>query len=192
MKSDTSVDPGPLVFCDGREEFEVAFEQSAMTAALSLCASSPRVETGGILVGRYVNNGRRAQVIEVTGPPPGSSAGRDWFQRGNRGLATLLADRWHSEPRTYYLGEWHFHPDCVPWPSQQDFQQMHKIATNRQYRCATPVLLVISTVDEGRWDAQVFLFGTGAAPIRLRMTDLKAPAPTEHCLITTESHKASD
>lgn len=171
MKSDTSADPGPLVFCDSREEFEVAFEQSAMMAALSLCASSPRVETGGILVGRYVNSGRRVQVSEATGPPPGSSAGRDWFTRGNRGLAKLLADRWDSEPRTYYLGEWHFHPDRVPWPSSQDLRQMHEVAADPRYQCANPILLVVSPIDEGQWCPQVFVFGAGAVPVALSLAD---------------------
>ncbi|MCB9741768.1 MAG: Mov34/MPN/PAD-1 family protein [Alphaproteobacteria bacterium] len=171
MKSDTSADPGPLVFHDRREEFEVAFEQSATVAALSLCASSPRVETGGILVGRYVSSGRRAQVSEATGPPPGSSAGRDWFRRGNRGLAKLLAERWDSEPRTYYLGEWHFHPDRVPWPSSQDLRQMHEVAADPRYQCSNPILLVVSPIGVGQWSLQVFVFGAGDVPVGLSLAD---------------------
>lgn len=156
-----------LVFADADGLFEVAFEQVALKAALTLCASSPRSETGGILVGRYVEGGRRAQVLEATGPPPGSKAGRDWFNRGKRGLAKLLRDRWDSEPRTYYLGEWHYHTDRIPWPSSQDFGQMREVANDTRYQCSNPILLIVSPIADGKWCPQVFVFGSGDAPVAL-------------------------
>ena len=171
MKGESHLSPGLIVFTDGKAEFEVAFEQSALKSALSLCASSPRAETGGILVGRYVDGGRRAAVFEATGPPPGSSAGRDWFKRGNRGLAQLLVTRWNSEPRTYYLGEWHYHTDRIPWPSPQDLHQMREVAGDPRYQCTNPILLVVSPVEEGRWCPQLFVFGTGMSPVALLMVD---------------------
>lgn len=169
MSPSVDSDPGPLEFVERTSELEVAFEQAALKVALTLCAESPRRETGGILIGRYIDGGRRAHVLEATGPPPGSAAGRDWFERGNRGLATLLKKRWDAEPRTFYLGEWHFHTDRVPWPSPQDLRQMQAVAADREYRCANPILLLISPVDEGRWSPQVFLFGSGMRPTQLVM-----------------------
>ena len=74
------------------------------------CRCSGSVETGGILVGRYTKDESTAIVTEAPPPPQDSARGRSWFHRGVAGLRGLLAKRWATELRTYYVGEWHYTP----------------------------------------------------------------------------------
>lgn len=120
---------------------------------------SGRDETGGILIGRYHNDGSIAVVTGATAGPTDSVSGTTWFQRGVRGLRELLRDRW---PRgEYYLGEWHSHPGGAPDPSRDDFREMRSISIDSSYRCPKPLLVIagtsaasvelsVSVIDEGR------------------------------------------
>ena len=160
-----------FVYADRAGRFEVAIEEQPLRKALELCAVARSVETGGILIGRYAHDGQRALIVEATGPPPGSSSGRDWFKRGRRGLKRLLARRWRATPRTYYLGEWHYHTEHVPWPSQQDLHQMRTNARDPSYRCPNPMLLIVYPVADGQWSLQWFVFGPDELPVSLFSLD---------------------
>ncbi len=118
---------------------------------IALCKSSGSRETGGILIGKYGDNGTSAEVVEVTGPPPNSKSTHCRFRRGTHGLKDLLQARWDSVPRTYYLGEWHFHPLNVPNPSYQDKSQMKDIAVDPSYRCSHPILIILCPTKDGKW-----------------------------------------
>ncbi|MBU2329202.1 MAG: Mov34/MPN/PAD-1 family protein [Alphaproteobacteria bacterium] len=116
-------------------------------------------ETGGILIGRYQDDGNTAVVTGATARTVDSSSGRAWFSRGVTGLKELLRERWqHGE---YYLGEWHSHPGGSPDPSGNDFREMRSISLDSRYRCTRPLLIVagtsagaielsVSVIDSGR------------------------------------------
>lgn len=108
---------------------------------LELCNSEAPRETGGILVGRYVDSNRVAKVTEVIGPPPDSTTGLSWFRRGEGNLTERLEALWAEEK--YYLGEWHSHPGMPPRPSGLDRLRMRKIQRDPDYDCAVPVLLIL-------------------------------------------------
>jgi hypothetical protein len=132
----------------------IADEAIAQMAAL---ASDPDSETGGVLIGRYGDNGALAHV-EMASPPPGdSSAGLDWFERGKTGLGDLLREQWNLPQRRYYVGEWHFHPIGRADPSPQDRQQMAEIARDPNYRCERPLLIIASPATLRRRTARVFV-----------------------------------
>lgn len=125
---------------DGR--FSVRLPGEALGLMLGHAAAAGwRDETGGVLIGRYVDNQRTAAVTEVTGPPRGSSWGRTWFNRGRGDLGAVFRRRWLEG--TYYLGEWHTHPGGTPDPSQDDVEAMRMIAGNPGYACPEPVLLIL-------------------------------------------------
>jgi len=115
--------------------------------------------TGGILIGRYQDDGNTALVTSATARPNDSISGRTWFQRGVRGLKELLRDRWLRGE--YYLGEWHSHPGGSPDPSGNDFREMRSISIDSNYRCSRPLLIIagtsagsielsVSVIDSGR------------------------------------------
>ena len=83
--------------------------------------------------------------------PPDSVGGPTWFSRGTQGLSSLLKGRWKE--KQYYLGEWHFHPEADPAPSPTDEGQLCEISVNRNYHCATPLLLIMGGNPQDIWAA---------------------------------------
>lgn len=116
---------------------------SVIRAVDRICRDAGDIETGGILVGRYDEEGTVAHVVEATPPPRDSQRGRTWFARGVLGLRELLARRWAARERVHYIGEWHFHPSDVVVPSAVDLSQMRRIAVADEYRCPEPILVIV-------------------------------------------------
>ncbi len=158
----------PLVFSDRAGVYQVEFSQLALKGILNLCAGSRGVEVGGILIGRYLGGDVGLLVSEGIGPPQDSISGPSSFERGTHGLAELLAERWAEDPRKYYVGEWHYHTDAVPWPSHQDLRQMRLVSQDPQYQCANPILLVVSQSGESLWTPTLYAFEDGD-PVQLTM-----------------------
>ena len=113
------------------------------------CRRSDSVETGGILIGHYTKDESTAVVTEALPPPKDSARGRSWFHRGVAGLRGLLAKRWESELRTYYVGEWHFHPASIVEPSGEDLNQMHAISADQRYHCREPIMVIVGKAAPG-------------------------------------------
>lgn len=123
------------------------------------CDQSGEIETGGILVGHYTPDNLTAVVTEALPPPKDSARGRSWFHRGVAGLHRLLAKRWENQIRTYYIGEWHYHPAIRVEPSHVDLGQMYGINVDLRFCCKEPVMLIVGQaqhVDERPVRAFVF------------------------------------
>ena len=133
-----------------------------------LCADAGACETGGILIGRYIEDCSLALVSEATPPPADSSRGRSWFVRGVSGLRDMLGSKWGAKERTYYIGEWHFHPVDHVQPSSDDFAQMLEIGRANQYDCREPLLVILGT---GRSDGlralRAYVCPVAGAPLEL-------------------------
>ncbi len=129
---------------------------------------SGAIETGGILVGYYTNDKSTAIVTEALLPPKDSARGRSWFHRGIAGLSGLLTKRWDSRVRTYYIGEWHYHPASTVDPSNDDLAQMYRINIDPQYYCREPIMLIVgqSRFREER-AVRAFIFPQGKQYIEL-------------------------
>lgn len=128
------------------------------------CNRSGAIETGGILVGHYTNGQSTAFVTEALPPPTDSARGTSWFYRGMAGLRGLLAKRWQSELRTYYIGEWHYHPAFIVEPSGDDLAQMYAINADPRYRCREPVMMVVGIGSNGgRRPVRAFVFPHGGS-----------------------------
>ncbi len=135
-------------------EFEVLLGPGALEQMLDLCRQATRVETGGVLIGRYSSDHRTAHVELATGPGSDSQAGRTWLVRGVRGLQKILDTLWNQK-RRYYVGEWHFHPGAAPSPSRRDVSQMQSIARSVQYHCPEPLLVIIGGDPDGAYSLHV-------------------------------------
>ena len=160
----------PLVWgsVDGR--FAVTFPPEALRELVEHTRRAGNLETGGILVGRYNDDLNRATVTEVVGPPPDSSAWRTGFLRGVGGLARRLRDLWNSRGRSYYLGEWHFHPSAIPRASPDDEHQMLQIAGDKDYRCPEPILVIVGGGPAHSWTLTAYVFT--ALGERVSLTDV--------------------
>jgi len=135
---------------------------------VSLCRKAKRAETGGIVAGRYNGQLDWAIVTEVTGPPTDSRSGRNWFQRGVRGLQQLIERLWQRD-RSCYLGEWHYHPYAPPTPSGPDTSQMRKIADLASYECPEPILLILGGDPDKELETRAFVFCRGSEYVELKL-----------------------
>lgn len=133
-----------------KHQFGARIETVALDAILGACRASGRIETGGVLVGKYSDDRRLATVLSASTPSGDTRSGPFWLIRGIRGLHSWLEKLW-IEDRGYYIGEWHFHPFAAPSPSRQDLNQMQRIATTSSYQCASPLLLIIGGNPEAKW-----------------------------------------
>lgn len=159
----------------GRTEdgtFAVELQVSVLWALDRYCHNAGHVETGGILVGLYSDDFTLAIVREATPPPTDSERGRSWFVRGVSGLRELLGKRWGARERTFYIGEWHFHPADFVEPSGDDFAQMLEISRAREYDCKEPLLLILgASKDEGQRLFRAFVCPAEDEPLEFRRTE---------------------
>jgi integrative and conjugative element protein (TIGR02256 family) len=155
--------------------FGAIIQVEALEAVDCLCSASDRIETGGVLVGHYSEDLSTAVVLEATPPPPDSKQGHSWFHRGVKGLKELLAQKWQSKNRTYYLGEWHYHPADRVVPSTDDFDQMGLIAHAQEYKCREPLLLIFgaSRDESGQRSLRAFVCPIGNKAIELHPKPVK-------------------
>jgi len=145
--------------------FGISIPGPVLERILSLCYEALPNETGGILIGRYNNSLDVALVSRATPPPSDSARGPTWFSRGTHGLTSLLRGLWKE--KQYYLGEWHFHPNADPSPSPIDEGQLCDISADRNYHCATPVLLIMGGNPKEIWAARAFAFPRGESRVEL-------------------------
>ncbi|ADO70219.1 Mov34/MPN/PAD-1 family protein [Stigmatella aurantiaca] len=148
--------------------FAVQIQAPVLGALDRLCREAGAFETGGILIGRYSDDLAVAIVREATPPPLDSRRGRSWFVRGVGGLGDILGNSWRAKERTYYVGEWHFHPVAHIEPSGDDFDQMLKISHAKKYDCKEPLLLILGTGKQDGWRSlRAFVCPAGCAPLEL-------------------------
>lgn len=160
---------------DGR--FNVRLPRAVLSSMLDECRKAERVETGGILIGRYEGSHRWACVTMATGPAEDSRRGPVTFYRGIRGLQELLSRVW-SRRGGYYLGEWHYHPRHRPTPSETDTKELRGISQNRGYHCPEPVLIVVGG-GPSHWVLRVQVYPRGTEVVELYevpATEGEAPA----------------
>jgi len=100
-------------------------------------------ECGGIFVGKIDTNKGEA-VVDLMRMPNRFNSSPVLFQRFagflNRWLRKIFKE---SNGDRIYLGEWHSHPNGVPYPSQTDYLTMQKIAVNDNVRIQTPILMIV-------------------------------------------------
>jgi integrative and conjugative element protein (TIGR02256 family) len=142
-------------------EYALLVECKAWRRIESECKNAHGRETGGVLIGFYTEDKSTAVVTEVSGPPSDSSRYCGWFLRGIAGLKDLLARRWVLKRRTYYLGEWHYHPSLHVEPSGDDLAQMRSISQDPNYHCSKPIMIIIGKEYGGGRQIRAFLFPQG-------------------------------
>ena len=145
------------LFWDGAAPYRVELDEDALAFMLSACEEAGRLETGGILIGTYSDDGGSARVSRAVGPPEGSQATSTRFVRSEAGLAELLKQLWAVQQ--HYLGEWHSHPGGAGVPSAQDRRQMASISDDSAYSCPNPILVIVG--GGTTWQAGVWVFDAG-------------------------------
>lgn len=153
-------------FHSADRRFALVMPGTVMAVIRRLCQCARRLETGGVLIGRYSAKSDSAIVDAASGRPPDSRASSHHFERGVSGLQAWL-DRRNARRGSHYLGEWHFHPHASPQPSSIDRNQLRAISKAPQYRCPQPVLLILGGDPHAEWKVSVSVFPAGKAEVQL-------------------------
>lgn len=100
-------------------------------------------EYGGLLIGRYSDDYATA-IIEKTILPKRYKASRFYFERGSEGLKQELEALYQQEPKLFYIGEWHTHPDGPAEPSGLDKATMAQLVKDENVFINNPILLILA------------------------------------------------
>lgn len=130
-----------MIFESTSGTMKLILSSSLYCQMVTQCEKSLPLETGGILIGHYTDNLSCAEITKVVGITPKSKRNFFSFFRSNAGLIDILDNEW--EYGNFYLGEWHFHPNCSPSPSGTDTKQMFKISKHVKLHCPEPILVII-------------------------------------------------
>jgi integrative and conjugative element protein (TIGR02256 family) len=92
----------------------------------------PESETGGILMGRRLNDGE-ILVIAATGPGPQADHQRHTFAPDTRYVNRKLREVSERYPGVDFVGVWHKHPPTLDHPSGGDLEQARAILRDPDY-----------------------------------------------------------
>lgn len=145
----------PIKFKSVNNEFCVEINDSILNSIKNECIMAINNETGGILIGKYLDR-NNAMIIEITGPPKDSNRTMSTFKSGINGLIKLLDYRWNLGQ--YYIGEWHSHPNSSPRPSKTDDTQMKKLAMDKSLKCPEPILLIMGGNQDKGWKLSIHVY----------------------------------
>jgi [CysO sulfur-carrier protein]-S-L-cysteine hydrolase len=99
-------------------------------------------ESGGVLVGHIENDS--TAVIERIIIPRWIYSTPFFFRRKEAYINRQLKRIWKkSRGSTFYLGEWHCHPNMTSRYSKTDFNAMVSIASNPDVRMKNPIMMII-------------------------------------------------
>lgn len=141
--------------------FRVEVSSSVLEKMIKQIESARDIETGGILIGKYVMENSTALIIDAMPPPDDSVCKPCTFKRGSKGLSKLLRSLWVSKERLFYVGEWHYHPTKHVYPSQTDLDQMVSISEDPNYECKEPIMVIIGKGENERREVKCLLFPNG-------------------------------
>ncbi|WP_367619787.1 Mov34/MPN/PAD-1 family protein [Caballeronia sp. SEWSISQ10-4 2] len=100
------------------------------------------LETGGVLVGYFANNGEPV-VQYVVGPGPEAIHERNRFGPDHEWQCRALDEIFEmTSARSVYLGDWHTHPDGTPVMSWLDRRTLRGIARYSDAALARPLMLI--------------------------------------------------
>lgn len=129
-----------------------------MLAKLSNCGIKqfPN-EFGGFLMGYYSSDFKTLTITDTILPKEYQGT-PCLFQRSVNGIDALFDEFYNKEPKQYYVGEWHTHPNGSTRYSQTDIQAMINIANCKTVYITNPVLLILSVDKSSMKNFQFYFY----------------------------------
>lgn len=121
---------------------DIIFEEGFLKELSQLGIKKYPNEFGGFLIGHYENN-NKSLVITGTILPKKYKGTPNLFNRSSLGIEEQLKDIYEEEPKKYYVGEWHTHPNGSTRYSQTDLNAMIEISNCKTVSIKNPVLLIL-------------------------------------------------
>lgn len=141
--------PPDSVYADPRHGYQIRLAPAAEAAMLSWMRKSARqrgveVETGGVLFGQFDDFLKVIWVTAASGPPPDSTADRNGFVCGTRGVAQMNEEFVaRSLGSVSFVGMWHTHPRNAPDPSPIDRDAMARLFGSPDFQGRHFLMLII-------------------------------------------------
>lgn len=92
----------------------------------------------------YYSDDNKTVVIRETVLPKEFRASKFSFERGSKGLKSVLEKMYKQLPSLVYVGEWHTHPDNPAIPSSTDLMALRQLVKDEGVLINNPILLIIS------------------------------------------------
>jgi len=150
-----------MIWKTPNNEFTVELPSEVLSKMSEHVKSDTGLETGGILIGKYIDANTIAVVYDACPPPADSTCTFSTFKRGVKGLSKLLKSLWYQRERLYYIGEWHYHPVTKVCPSHTDFSQMISISEDPNYECKEPIMVIIGKGENEKRELKCLVFPKG-------------------------------
>jgi len=149
---------------DGR--FGVRISPQIITHMQGLCSKSCLLETGGLLIGHYTDDLKWAMITEATTPPKGSRRALTSFIRNGEAALLHLDRAWKQ--KTYYLGEWHFHPNSSSAPSATDRKTIQMLANSKKLHCPEPIMYIVGG-NTNNWNEYIAVYSNKGLTVLHRL-----------------------
>lgn len=134
----------PLLWRSKSGQYTVTIHRSAYRAMVRMAILHHPREVGTSLVGRYSNDGFRAEVLSIAPLTADSIGTRNSFVRGIQGLRQFYKRLvWRFHGQRYYVGEWHSHPDSAPHSSGIDDANQTLISRDKSANCSEVILIIV-------------------------------------------------
>lgn len=105
-------------------------------------------EAGGVLFGKKIANTEEYIVSDISEPSKKDKQSRFSFVRDYRNTQKDINKKWkESEGIVNYIGEWHTHPECNPFPSSTDKNLVRQLIDDNS-NVFNKLFLVIVGMDE--------------------------------------------
>jgi len=99
-------------------------------------------EFGGFLIGYYSESQNHLRITDTIFP--NKYKGTPYmFEREAIGIESKLKQFYTEDPKKYYVGEWHTHPNNLAIPSAVDIKAVKSIADDPEVSIKNPALLII-------------------------------------------------
>lgn len=109
-------------------------------------------ESGGIMVGRILDENFNSMIDDVSTPMPCDVRTRNRFYRKPNGHQEFFDMKWkESAGRCFYLGEWHTHPEAIPSPSSVDLNNWKRLLKSPPQDQSTLFFIIVGTKQLKIW-----------------------------------------
>lgn len=136
--------------------FRVLLSSAACAAIREAGAASFPRETAGPLFGQYIGptpNGALDTALVLEAPVAVRASALTTCESDGEVMVAMGAERW---PDSYFLGEWHTHPDAAPDPSSVDIERVTSLAASPTAKCPEPVMVIMGGMAAApRWSVHV-------------------------------------
>lgn len=135
----------PLKWKSKCSRYTVIISASCVESMLTTARNAYPKEIGTSLIGFYSDDGFDAFICELAPLPPDSKGLRGLFIRGVKGMSAFFKRlRNQYDGKRYYVGEWHSHPNGLPYPSESlDSCTMSAISLDKRTNCPECILLIV-------------------------------------------------